>query len=86
MRLQVAAVGASQRAARCEPLDIYPDGQHGMQYVVMPRYSERVPHVGVSTIVGIVDSQESQRDALAGRPLRNRMQAIKKLCGYKPQL
>jgi len=26
------------------------------------------------------------RDALAGRPLRNRMQAIKKLCGYKPQL
>ncbi len=43
----------------------------------MPRYSERAPHVGVSTIVGIVDSQESQRDALAGCPLRNRMQAIK---------
>lgn len=56
MRLQVAAVGASQRAARCEPLDIYPDGQHGTQYVVMPRYSERVPRVVAPTVVGIVNS------------------------------
>ena len=60
MRLQVAAVGASQRAARCEPLERYPDGQHGTQNVVMPRYSERAPRVVAPTVVGIVDSQDSR--------------------------
>lgn len=31
-------------------------GQHGTQYVVMPRYSERSPRVVAPTVVGIVNS------------------------------